>query len=59
MVILNLFIGVIMGGMDEAKKESEALARTERGMAGGGVVPPSDDAGVLLEKLSADKDGND
>lgn len=31
MVILNLFIGVIMSGMDEAKKETEALERAKRG----------------------------
>ena len=52
MVILNLFIGVIMGGMDEAKKENDLLQRAERREQTGGS-PPSDDVGVLLEKLGS------
>lgn len=50
MVILNLFIGVIMGGMDEAKKENDLLLRAERREKAGGA-PPSDEVGELLEKL--------
>ena len=50
MVILNLFIGVIMGGMDEARKENDLQQRTERRDAKGGS-PPSDEMGELLEKL--------
>ncbi len=52
MVILNLFIGVIMGGMDEAKRENEQMERASRREAMGGS-PASDDAGKLVEKLDA------
>jgi len=54
MVILNLFIGVIMNGMDEATAESERLAdaarRVERGDAEASVA---EDLDALLSQLDA------
>jgi voltage-gated sodium channel len=52
MVILNLFIGVIMGGMDEAKKETELEARTIS-RAQTGAVSVAQDIDELLSKLGA------
>ncbi len=51
MVILNLFIGVIMGGMDEARVENELMERQARAAAG--LMPTmSDDVGKLVQKMS-------
>ncbi len=52
MVILNLFIGVIMGGMDEARKENDLQQRAERRESLGGS-PASDEVGELLGKLTS------
>ena len=49
MVILNLFIGVIMGGMDEARKEQELAERAARGQN----LRPSDELGLLVERLAS------
>ncbi len=51
MVILNLFIGVIMGGMDEAKVENELLEREARAAAGE-MPTPAEDVGRLLAKMA-------
>ena len=50
MVILNLFIGVIMGGMDEAKKETELEART-LARQNTGAISVAQDVDELLGKL--------
>lgn len=52
MVILNLFIGVIMGGMDEAKKETELEARTLARQQTG-AVSVAQDVDELLGKLGS------
>lgn len=52
MVILNLFIGVIMGGMDEAKAEQELMERAERREKEGDVGLPSDEVAELLSKMT-------
>ena len=52
MVILNLFIGVIMGGMEEAKKETELEART-RARQQTGAVSVAQDVDELLGKLGS------
>ncbi len=49
MVILNLFIGVIMSGMDEAEKENKLAALIARREAG--TPTPSDDFAEVLVKL--------
>jgi voltage-gated sodium channel len=49
MVILNLFIGVIMGGMDEAEKENRLAALIARRESG--TTVPSDDFALVLSKL--------
>ena len=49
MVILNLFIGVIMGGMDEAERENKLAALIARRDIGN--TKPSDDFTVVLTKL--------
>jgi voltage-gated sodium channel len=49
MVILNLFIGVIMGGMDEAEKENKLAALIARRESG--TLTPSDDFAQVLVKL--------
>ena len=49
MVILNLFIGVIMGGMDEAERENKLAALIARRDIG--KTKPSDDFTVVLTKL--------
>ncbi len=51
MVILNLFIGVIMGGMEEAKRETELEERTRR-REESGAVSLAQDVDELLVKLS-------
>lgn len=51
MVILNLFIGVIMGGMEEAKVENELMER-EAKAAAGEMPSTSDDIGRLVTRLS-------
>jgi len=52
MIILNLFIGVIMNGM-EAAREEEALAASERRRkeAAEGAVPVSDEMETLLRDM--------
>lgn len=53
MIVLNLFIGVIISGMDEAQLESEDLAREERDKARGqGALPLSDELSDMTRKLS-------
>jgi len=52
MIILNLFIGVIMGGMDEAKKETELETRS-RAREESGQVTAAQDVDELLLKLGA------
>jgi voltage-gated sodium channel len=49
MVILNLFIGVIMGGMDEAERENKLASLIARRDIG--KTKPSDDFAVVLTKL--------
>lgn len=49
MVILNLFIGVIMGGMDEAEKENKLAALIRRRQEG--AAQPSDDFAMVMVKL--------
>lgn len=51
MVILNLFIGVIMGGMDEAKAENEMAERAARREAG---IPSTfaEDVDILVGELA-------
>jgi len=49
MVILNLFIGVIMSGMDEAEKENKLAALIARKETG--EPSASDDFQVVLTKL--------
>jgi len=49
MVILNLFIGVIMGGMDEAKKETELEARSLARQESGQVIAAQDVDELLLK----------
>ncbi len=57
MVILNLFIGVIMNGMDEARAESEALEREE---TDGGVPTLDSELADLSSQLASiqEKIGN-
>ena len=50
MIILNLFIGVIMSGMDEAQAEAEQMARE---LAGGGKPTVSTEIAALQEELEA------
>ena len=50
MIILNLFIGVIMSGMDEAQAEAEQMARE---MAGGGKPTVDTEIAALQEELEA------
>lgn len=50
MVILNLFIGVIMNGMDEAERENKLAALIARRQSGN--VRPSDDFAVVMTKLN-------
>jgi voltage-gated sodium channel len=52
MVILNLFIGVIMGGMDEAKSETEFDDRRRR-RERDGMPSVGDDVNDLLAALTA------
>jgi voltage-gated sodium channel len=52
MVILNLFIGVIMAGMEEAKAENEMLEREERREAGQASTL-SQDIGTLVGQIGA------
>lgn len=49
MVILNLFIGVIMGGMEEAKAESEMLEREEKRQNGEEATVADDVDGLLVK----------
>ena len=51
MVILNLFIGVIMGGMEEAKAENEMLEREERRKSGKSALV-SEDIDLLVSQIS-------
>ena len=55
MVILNLFIGVIMGGMDEAKAESEMLEREKR-RENGVANTVSQDIDLLVGQFQAMQD---
>ena len=50
MIILNLFIGVIMGGMEEAREENEQLERDRKRELG---LEPNiaDKLGLLLEQM--------
>jgi voltage-gated sodium channel len=56
MIILNLFIGVIVNGMDEARKEMADEER-ERHLAATGKTSAGDDVAALREQLSALQDG--
>ena len=49
MVILNLFIGVIMGGMDEAQKENQVAAILSRQTSGQTTM--SDEVHLIMIKL--------
>lgn len=51
MVILNLFIGVIMGGMDEAKAENEMIERAAR-RESGTANTVSQDIDLLVSQMS-------
>ena len=51
MVILNLFIGVIMGGMEEAKAENEMMEREERRRTGKTNLV-SEDIDLLVAQMS-------
>ncbi len=51
MVILNLFIGVIMGGMDEAKAENEMIERAAR-RESGQANTLSQDIELLVDQMS-------
>ena len=54
MVILNLFIGVIMNGMDAAREETERMERERRRIERGEAPPTiSDEVEVLREQLEA------
>ena len=50
MVILNLFIGVIMGGMEEARAENEEADRMEN-LKRDGAPSVQDDLNLLLDKV--------
>lgn len=50
MVILNLFIGVIMNGMDEARRENEDLDRAAHGE---GALTAEDELAALEEEAAA------
>lgn len=56
MIILNLFIGVIVNGMDEARQEMADEER-ERHLATTGRTTAGDDVAMLREQLSAMQDG--
>ena len=49
MIILNLFIGVIMSGMDEAQKENELADLIRKRMESGSTL--SDDLDQIMQKL--------
>jgi voltage-gated sodium channel len=52
MIILNLFIGVIMNGMEAAREEEDlAVAERRRKAAGEGTVPVSDEMSTLLRDM--------
>jgi len=52
MIILNLFIGVIMNGMESAREEAElAASEHRREEAGEGAVPVSDEMSTLLRDM--------
>jgi voltage-gated sodium channel len=50
MIVLNLLIGVIVSGMDEARAETEADARAEN-MRNTGHTTPADDAALIQHQL--------
>lgn len=52
MVILNLFIGVIMGGMEEAKVENEMVEREERRKSGRTSLV-SEDIDLLVAQMDS------
>ncbi len=52
MIMLNLFIGVIMSGMDEAQGEAEALDRKLNEVKGQSATA-LDDVEALEEQLAA------
>lgn len=56
MIILNLFIGVIVNGMDEARQEMADEER-ERHMATTGRTTATDDVAALRAQLSAMQEG--
>lgn len=56
MIILNLFIGVIVNGMDEARQEMAEEER-ERHVAETGKTAASDDVAALREQLANLQDG--
>ncbi len=56
MIILNLFIGVIVGGMDEARQEMADEER-QRHLETTGRTTAADDAAALRKQLSAMQDG--
>jgi len=52
MIVLNLFIGVIMAGMESAREETEGLARArERDDLGSREPPVEDDIGAIAREL--------
>ncbi|MDH5657156.1 MAG: ion transporter [Spirochaetia bacterium] len=51
MVILNLFIGVIMNGMDEAKKEMEEEIDFEKEISGSKVTTLEEELDILRQKI--------
>lgn len=54
MIILNLFIGVIMNGMDAARDENERMEREQRRIARGEAPPTmSEELAVLQDQLAA------
>jgi voltage-gated sodium channel len=56
MIILNLFIGVIVNGMEEARQEMADEERA-RHMAATGRVSVGDDVAALRKQLSAMQEG--
>jgi voltage-gated sodium channel len=56
MIILNLFIGVIVNGMEEARQEMADEERA-RHMAATGRVSVGDDVAALRKQLAAMQEG--